>query len=467
MRTKTTKLTCAALIALLLCGCGDVSFDLHEGEGFGPGTSQGDYTVVVPDHGEDSTSAGESVETEPDTAETSSDETTKLHGVFGKGSPMLSEDPESEEETDFPEGDDTMLEASVSDGLIPTEPFVPEVYSCPADTSRRAKTIVAAMSDEEKAAQLILARCPSENAVDLMADYAFGGYTLYAVDFADRDPDSAEEFIAEIKSSVSITPFIAVDEEGGSVVRVSKYPAYRSEPFPSPMDIYSESGIDGLIGDTNEKADLLLSLGINMNLAPVVDIAEEGDYIYPRTICSDPYEDGDAAQAIITTAGAKGLISCLKHFPGYGSNVDTHTGIAHDSRSLDDFRGKDLIPFTTALKSPYDTTVLVNHNVIECMDDIPASLSANVHRMLREEIGFDGVIITDDLGMKGIRAYSGETSPYVVGILCGNDLLCVSDPVTAYNDLIEAVNSGELSTKLLDEHVSRIIELKLSYGIIS
>ncbi len=342
-----------------------------------------------------------------------------------------------------------------------------EAYSSPADVSRRAKTISDNMTMNEKAAQLILARCPSQGAADLMDTYGFGGYTLYATDFADRDKISAKEFISGIIDASEITPFIAVDEEGGDVVRVSKYTAYRSEPFHSIKSVYAESGMDGIISDSAEKAQLLTSLGINMNLAPVADIATAGDYIYDRTAGCDAYTTGDIVKQIITTSGENGLMSCLKHFPGYGSNVDTHTGVAVDDRSLDDFRNNDLIPFKTGISSTYTPAVLVNHNIINCLDTVPASLSAPVHRLLREELGFDGVIVTDDLGMDAIKSYTGSTSPYVAGILSGNDLLCVSDPVTAYNDLTAAVNDGTLSEKVIDEHVQRVIQMKLDYGIIS
>ena len=101
------------------------------------------------------------------------------------------------------------------------------------------------------------------------------------------------------------------------------------------------------------------------------------------------------------------------------------------------------------------------------MDDtLPASLSPEVHRILREDVGFDGVIITDDLGMDAIKAYSGVVSPYVMGIFAGNDLLCVSDPVTAYNDILDAVENGYINEKMLNQHVERIIQMKLDYGLI-
>lgn len=499
------------LLALLLSsvmltfgGCGEFDLEFSEGEGFFGNAEKSEYTVIVPGNGgevteiytaSDKSEQNDDVpEDDPTDNDIGSDEPSEELSTDvsknvenpenvseSENTDDLSENTSSEDiftdentddSTEITENVETDVEntselADNTDSNNSTNSNSYTVYSTTADVSRDVRTIVENMTKEEKAAQLILARCPSSGAVDMMSTYNFGGYTLYAVDFEGRDVTSAKEFIRSIKNSSEITPFIAVDEEGGNVVRVSKFSAFRDTPFDSIGNIYRDSGMDGIISDTKEKAQLLTSLGINMNLAPVADIANSGDYIYNRTVGANAEETGNVVRQIVNTSGDNGLMSCLKHFPGYGSNVDTHTGIAYDSRSLESFRSNDFIPFKMGISGRYTPAVLVNHNVIECIDGtLPASLSPDVHKLLREEIGFDGVIITDDLGMDGIKAYSGNLSPYVLGILSGNDLLCVSEPVTAYNDLIAAMNSGTLSESVVDEHIKRIIQMKKNYGLI-
>ncbi len=482
-------------------GCGDIDLKFSEGEGFFDKSEKSEYTVIdpgndgeaseiyiTPDTSEDndaipeneggsddefpenevlSTENNENVENSEnvyneETKSEIAENTSSDNNIFEENNNISTTAVENVENSE----DDRITENN-TDSNNNTNSITYTVYTHNADVSRDVKNIVENMTKEEKAAQLILARCPSSGAADMMSSYEFAGYTLYAVDFDGRDKASAKDFISSIKNAAEITPFIAVDEEGGNVVRVSKFTAFRDTPFDSIQNVYRNGGMDGIISDTKEKAELLTSLGINMNLAPVADIANSGDYIYNRTVGAGADETASVVKQIVNTSGDNGLMSCIKHFPGYGSNVDTHTGIAYDSRSMDIFRSNDFVPFKAGISGRYTPAVLVNHNVIECMDSsLPASLSPNVHKILREEIGFDGVIITDDLGMDGIKAYSGNLSPYVLGILSGNDLLCVSEPVTAYNDLVSAMNSGTLSEDVVDEHVKRVLQMKKEYGLI-
>lgn len=480
--------------AALLTGCGDFSFEFSPGEGFS--AEEEEYTELLPgtvNAGENTPEGGNtpkeadnnytasedeipdvdiniSEEQGEDHSETDSTEEEFIITAAGQDNEDIFSTLFSENvENDIP-AVDTENDSPAVTGEIYTESIsVPEstesnkisAYTYSADANRIVMNIMENMTLEEKAAQLILARCPSENAASLMEQYRFGGYTLYAVDFADRTPKSAKSFIQEIKGASKITPFIAVDEEGGEVVRVSKYPAYRDTPFDSVQNVYKNGGIDGIIADTKEKTELLVSLGINLNLAPVADIAEEGDYIYGRTAGCGAEETGEIVRRIADVSGSRGVMSCFKHFPGYGGNTDTHTGISRDSRSMEEFRSKDFIPFKEGITSYYSPAILVNHNIIECMDSTaPASLSPEVHKVLREELGFNGVIITDDLGMDGIKAYTGKISPYAAGILAGNDMLCVSEPLTAYNDIVNAVHDGTLTEEILDEHVIRVLMMK-------
>lgn len=119
--------------------------------------------------------------------------------------------------------------------------------------------------------------------------------------------------------------------------------------------------------------------------------------------------------------------SVLKHFPGYGNNTDTHTGIAQDNRPLESFYASDFLPFKAGIEADC-LSILVSHNIVSSMDEqYPASLSSNVHHILREDLGFKGVIMTDDLGMDAIKLYTQGQNPAVQAVIAGNDILLTSD----------------------------------------
>ncbi len=337
-----------------------------------------------------------------------------------------------------------------------------------APASGRAQEILGTMTLEEKVAQLFLVRCPEENAAQIAQQYQFGGYTLFGRDFKDHTPDQVISDIQSYQNASKIPMLIAVDEEGGTVTRISSYSQFRAVPFWSPRDLYAEGGLDLVQSDTEEKCQLLKSLGLNLNLAPVCDISTNPvDFIYERSFGGTPEETADYVALVISTMNENGIGSALKHFPGYGSNADTHTGIAIDDRSLESFRENDLIPFKAGIDAGAPV-VLVSHNIINAIDpDRPASLSPQVHELLRGELGFDGIIMTDDLYMDAIRDYTGGEEAAVMAIAAGNDLLCCSDYEIQYSAVLSAVLDGTISEARIDESVLRILNYKLNYGLIS
>ena len=323
--------------------------------------------------------------------------------------------------------------------------------------------MLAGMTLEEKVGQMFVARRPQDDAVAMQAvtDYHLGGFTLYAVDFANRTPDRVRELIASYQKASAIPMFIAVDCEGGTVVRASKYPAFRARPFPSPRELIERGGMDAVRADTLEKADLLLDLGVNFNYAPVCDMSSDPDcFIFKRTASGDPQEAAEFITTVVTAMNQKGLVGSLKHFPGYGDNVDTHTSIARDDRDMETFMTSDLEPFRAGIAAGAPV-VMVAHNIVSCMDaEIPASLSPAVHQLLREQMGFEGLIITDSLDMNAITLYTGDRASAVQAVLSGNDLLCCSSYEKQYPAVLEAVKDGTIPEEMIDNAVRRILALK-------
>ncbi len=326
------------------------------------------------------------------------------------------------------------------------------------------------LSLEEKVGQLFFARCPEqkETALEDLKQYCFGGYILFANHFKEETPDSIREILASYQETSKVPLLLGVDEEGGTVNRVSKFSAFRSKPFDSPRQLYQQGQMDAIKSDTKEKSNFLLSLGLNVNLAPVCDIAKESsDYMYARSFGQTAKETANYVKEVVTIMKSQKIGSVLKHFPGYGNNINTHNSIAIDLREYEIFKTQDFLPFEAGIRAGADA-ILVSHTIIECMDDKkPASLSEKVHQILREELGFDGVIMTDDLIMQAIIDYTESKTAAVNAIKAGNDLLIATDYKIQYEAVLDAVKSGELSIKQIENSIRRILLWKMELGLIA
>jgi len=327
--------------------------------------------------------------------------------------------------------------------------------------------ILDSMSTEEKVGQLFLARFPGESALTDLNALHLGGYILFAEDFSGQTPESIQQRICELQQAAGIPMLIAVDEEGGTVCRVSEYPAFRSTPFPSPRSLYEEGGMEFLLGTEAEKAFLLSSLGINVNMAPVCDITTTpGAFMYRRSLGQSPEITGNYAVAATELMDTFQVGAVLKHFPGYGNNADTHTGIAIDNRSISELESRDLVPFSMAIQAGCDA-ILVSHTIVSAMDgELPASLSPAVHSYLRSILGFKGVIVTDDLVMDAIRNQYGTGEAAVLAVLAGNDLLCSTEYAIQYRAVLEAVESGRIPIQQLDKSTERVLRWKQKLQLI-
>lgn len=322
-----------------------------------------------------------------------------------------------------------------------------------------AYTKLKTMTLDEKIGQLFLVRVPASDAVSVVKTNQFGGYILFGRDTSGK---TKEELISTIQSyqSVSKIPLIiATDEEGGSVVRVSSNTNLSSHKFASPQEIYQSGGFDAIKNDNIEKNQLLSSLGINVNLAPVSDVSTNpSDFIYDRSFGKDAVSTSTFVQTIINSSQNSNVSNVLKHFPGYGNNVDTHTGIAIDNRSLETFETSDLLPFEAGINE-YAEAILVSHNIIVNMENnMPASLSPKVHNILRNELNFTGIIMTDDLAMDAIKDYT--SNPSIKALKSGNDMMIITDYAQGISDIKSALNSGDITENIIDKSVMRILAWK-------
>lgn len=341
---------------------------------------------------------------------------------------------------------------------------VPET-TAPKDPLR---LLLDSMTLEQRVGQLFLARHPQSGAVEDLQKYHLGGYILFAVDFEGKTPEQIRSALASYQEASEIPMLIAVDEEGGTVTRVSRYSAFRSEKFASPRTYYNRGGMEAVLAAEEEKAQLLTSLGINVNMGPVADVARDpSDFMYYRSLGQDARTTG---AFVADTAGIYRryhLGSVLKHFPGYGGNADTHTGSVLDNRSLSALESQDLIPFRSGIEGGCDA-ILVSHNIIAALDEsLPASLSPAVYRYLRHEMGFEGVAVTDDLVMEAVMALYDPGEAAVRAVNAGSDLLCCSDYATQYDAVLAAVLEGRISIDRLNEAVLRVLRWKQDLGLLN
>lgn len=321
------------------------------------------------------------------------------------------------------------------------------------------------MSLDEKIGQILLVRYPDDStALSVLRKYKFGGYIFFAKDFNGKTKQEVIDMISKLQKAVDIPILTAVDEEGGVVVRVSSNANLSDSRFLSSKELYQTGGFPLIREDTIKKSSLLKSLGLNLNLAPVVDVAtNQNDYMYSRSLGEDTSTTKEYAKTVISASRGTGVSYTLKHFPGYGNNTDTHTGSSVDSRTIDDILNHDLPPFEAGIDAGAEA-VLVSHNTVSSLDsNNPASLSVSVHNLLRNRLGFTGIIITDDLDM---GAVSSIDDAIIKAILAGNDLIITTDYASDIGKIKSAIGNGTLSEEMIDKLAFRVIAWKYYKNLI-
>lgn len=348
-------------------------------------------------------------------------------------------------------------------GTAATTSAVPETNTerTSAEPEDPIARIIDQMTLDQKIRQMLLVHFPIQYG-STSQTVEYGGYLFFSDFFKERTPKEVTSLLKKINdhSEVPLPVLFAVDEEGGTVNRISLFSQYGVERFKSPQEIYENGGIEALIKDTDSKAHFLKNLGINLNLAPVADVSSDpNSFIYDRTMGLSAHDTAAAISAITAEMKKEQMLSSLKHFPGYGDNVDTHTDIAIDNSTLAQLKSR-LEPFRAGINSGADS-LMVSHIIMTVFDQsLPASLSVRAHQYIREDLNFKGVIMTDDLQMKGLTKVTDE--PFVAAVLAGNDLLITDDPEGAVKTIRTAVANKTISEAQIDESLLRILKMKAS-----
>ena len=339
--------------------------------------------------------------------------------------------------------------------------------TAPVDPYADIDLKISRMTVEEKVGQLLYVNCRGNDMTEAINDYHIGGVLLFGVDFDGKTKDEVKADIKAMQATAKIPLIIGTDEEGGTVVRASDNPNLRESAYLSPSETFANGGWSAVEDDAYDKAEFLLSLGVNVNMAPVCDITSAPDsFMYYRSFSSDAASTSRFVDTVVKASKAKHLGTVLKHFPGYGDNGDTHYSSATDSRLYSELQNNDFLPFQTGIKAGADS-ILVSHITVNSIDSgNPASLSEPVHEVIRDTLKFDGVVMTDDLDMFAVDALDIYEPLSVAAFKAGNDFLCCGDVETEYNALLTAVQNGEITTDRLDESVKRILIWKRNLDIL-
>ena len=374
----------------------------------------------------------------------------------------------------------TMIGAlALTTGCVLHNPFTskaePVTYESVAQSElspeQKVDKLVANMSDADKVGQLMMigihGKSLNDDAKFMLNEYRVGGIILF-----DRNMESKDQvkmLIADINKagkSAGLTPlFIGIDQEGGAVARMDdkliKVPPAEEvgkEPVEQAASLAKEVGTE------------LKELGFNINFAPVADLG----LTYGRSYSTNPDEVVRYAGAVGKAYDEAGLWYSYKHFPGIGkTDVDLHSDTSIVPVSKETLLSEDTKVFVDLIKQskPNTYTIMVSHAMYPQIDpDHPSSLSkAIITDWLRKDMGYNGVVVTDDMDMGALAKHYTFGDMAVQSILAGSDILLVCHEYEhmqeAYNGLMKAVKDGRISKERLDESVKRILLMKMSKGL--
>ncbi|MGX1954365.1 glycoside hydrolase family 3 protein [Streptomyces sp. CB02115] len=361
-----------------------------------------------------------------------------------------------------------------------------------ASTDRRLRRIIAGMSLEEKVGQLFVMRVYGHSATEpdqadidanlkeigvrtaaeLISTYHVGGIIYFTWAHNTRDPHQIADLSnglqrAALAGRSRLPLLVSTDQEHGIVCRVGE-PATL---LPGAMAL----GAGGSRSDTRRAAWIagaeLAALGVNQNYAPDADVNVNpaNPVIGVRSFGSDPASVAALVAEQVKGYQGAGIASTAKHFPGHGdTSTDSHTGLPVINHTRAQWEELDAPPFRAAIRARIDS-IMTAHIVVPALDpsEDPATLSRPILTgILREELGYDGVVVTDSLGMEGVRTKYGDDRVPVLALLAGVDqLLNPPNLSVAWNAVLEAVRGGEISEARVDESILRILRLKSRLGL--
>ncbi len=348
------------------------------------------------------------------------------------------------------------------------------------EAGAEVEALLQRMTLEEKAAQLFIVLPESITGVDLVTaageltrdainEHPVGGFIYMTGNLENADQTS--EMLASVQQfsleRIGLPIFTCVDEEGGTVARIANNDGF-DVPWVGDMCDVGASGDTGLAYDKGQTVGTYLTeLGFNVDFAPDADVLGYDGYelLMYRSFGTDPYLVSDMASAFRNGLEEAGVQAVYKHFPGHGAaSGDSHEGYVQVEKTMEELKEWDLIPFRGGIEDGLGW-IMVGHitlpNAIQ--DGLPASLSKEVVTgLLREEMGYDGIVITDAMNMGAIAENYSSADAAVLALQAGVDLILVpADFESAYQGVLDAVRDGRLSEERINESLRRILHAKL------
>lgn len=299
---------------------------------------------------------------------------------------------------------------------------------------------------------------PSPELLKAISDRPVTGVVLFGGNI--KDPDQLKALTEVFCSSGMI---VSIDEEGGDIVRIAADPDFDVPWFlpvnesQNPYNMYEQ--ISGYLSD----------YGFNTDFAPVADIAfRGGGVIGSRSFGEDPASVSLAVEESVKAFNSCGIICVLKHFPGHGgASSDSHFGTAVLDKTLDQLMNEEFVPFSSGISSGAPMVMVGHITVPAVTGDLPSTLSPTMMSVLRDELGFEGVIITDSFWMEAITDKYGSGEASLMAIEAGADIVLMPDDLDeAYKAVKDAVENGRISEEMVDQKVLRILRMKETYGIL-
>ena len=406
--------------------------------------------------------------------------------VFESETATVAPDREEAYEGDIPPAAEVQPEPDTT----PDEPSQPDTPDSTEETpsaalisdasDKLARETLASMTQDEKIWQLFYvtpelltgvdtATRAGDSTKEALEKMPVGGIIYFAKNFEDRA--QTQEMLHNTKSYTKIPLFLGTDEEGGTVSRVGSNPAMGGIEVPSMQSLGEQADPAAVYQAGQNIAESLRAVGLNMDFAPVADVASSSaSVIGSRSFGSDAQLCSSLVSVMTGSLNASNVIPCLKHFPGYGSAItDDHYGTSILTKTLDDLESCDFLPFLSGIEAGAPFVMVSHLSVPEVVgDETPSDLSSKiVSEILRNKLGFTGVIITDSHQMASITDHYSSGEAAVKALQAGVDMILMpQDLQAAFDGVKAAISSGTLTQERIDESVLRILQVKAEYNIL-
>ena len=349
------------------------------------------------------------------------------------------------------------------------------------DKTDEVQRIVSAMSLEDKVSQLFLVK--PEAIVDIGIATAAGESTKQAIDktpvggfvyFSDnlQSEQQVQEMLSNVqkysKDRTGLPAFLSVDEEGGTVARVAGSGRFDVTNVGNMADIGASGDVQKAKQAGETIGTYLSVLGFNLDFAPDADVLTnpENTVVKKRSFGSDPQVVSDMSLAVAQGLAQHQIHSVYKHFPGHGATEgDTHKGYAYTNKTLDELKQSELVPFAHAIENGAEFIMAAHISVPNITnDDTPTSLSKTmITDVLREQMGYDGIVVTDAMNMGAVTEQYTSAQAAVKALQAGADIILMPENFQeAYQGVLDAVKSGELTEQQIDTAVTRIVKVKVN-----